>query len=115
MKSHRAEIEELGRNRPPNMAERLLSIALDQDAMIRNLRLELLAAGQGLKVVPHLRFDYEGYHRLAVNLLGITDPEEAGKYVETKFSELVDYLNTLRPDDVVVSALPVGESEEEPS
>lgn len=64
---------------------------------------------QGILIVPHIRFDYEGYYSLAVNLLHLP-LEDAQAFVERQLQHLVEMVNSLKPGDTVISALPPSEA-----
>jgi hypothetical protein len=62
-------------------------------------------------------FDFEMWHNIAKNVIGLSDPKEISDYVQTKYADAVHFFHTLQPDDVffhdlksVVHAVGSGDS-----
>lgn len=73
-----------------------------KDQLIQDITIQLNLQRKGLVVVPHIRFDGEGFYRFATELLGAS-PHAAAEWVADQFSRFIEQIDSLKPGDVLVS------------
>jgi hypothetical protein len=71
------------------------------------------AVAKNLTIIPHVRFDFEGWDAVAYQILGLRDPLERQQWVLREFEHMVLYLSDLKAGDIAVSTDAFRESDSE--